>query len=182
MSDTCAKTKWVDYSKCIGCESCEAICKHLWGLSRIQMTQTDDGLMFPLYCHHCEAPQCMKACPVGAIRKEEGGAVLHDPEICRGCRAMHCMEACPFGAIYHAGGVVPITKCDLCAERRQVGLGPACVEICPVEAIYWVDTTELPKLRSDESMARLKLVMAHISAKRKKAKPATKPEAKADKK
>ena len=174
MSDACLKTKWVDYSKCIGCESCEAVCRQLWGTSRIQMAQSEDGLMFPLYCHHCESPQCIKACPVGAIRKEEIGAVVHDPEVCRGCRAMACMEACPFGAIYHAGGVVPITKCDLCAERRQVGLGPACVEICPVEAIYWVETGELPKLRSKESMNRQRLVMAHIQAKRKRNKPAAK--------
>ena len=174
MSEQCPKTMWVDYAKCIGCESCEVMCRQLWGTSRIQMTTSRDGLVFPRYCHHCESPQCIKACPVHAIRKEETGAVLHNPDICRGCREMACMDACPFGAIYHSGGVVPITKCDLCAERRQEGLGPACVEICPVEAIYWVDTAELPKLRSKESMNRLKLVMAHIQAQRKRNKPAAK--------
>lgn len=157
------KTKWVDYSKCIGCESCEAICKFLYGLPRIQMTETDDGLAFPLYCHHCEHPMCARACPAGAITKdEETGVVYHDPAICRGCKAMKCMEACPFGAIYRAGGVVPVTKCDLCRGRQRIGLGPACMEICPAEAIHFLTRDELMEKRTSSSSAAQKLVMKQI--------------------
>ncbi|SKA69305.1 4Fe-4S dicluster domain-containing protein [Desulfobaculum bizertense] len=154
--------KYVDYSRCIGCESCEAICKFLHGTPRIQMTQTDEGLAFPLYCHHCTNPQCVKACPSGAITRDHNGVVLHNPSLCRGCRSMKCMDACPFMAMYHAGGVVPVTKCDLCAERRRKGLGPACEEVCPAEAIRLVTEEELKELRSSRSMAAQKLVMKQI--------------------
>jgi Fe-S-cluster-containing dehydrogenase component len=162
-SSATQRTKWVDYSRCIGCESCEAICKFLYGLPRIQMTESDEGLAFPLYCHHCEHPMCAKACPVGAIEKDEiTGTVYHDPARCRGCKAMKCMAACPFGAIYHAGGVVPVTKCDLCRDRAPVGLGPACMEICPCEAIHFVTREELAALKTREASTAQKLVMKQI--------------------
>jgi Fe-S-cluster-containing dehydrogenase component len=167
---TGGRKKWVDYSKCIGCESCEAVCKHLHGLSRIQMTRDAEGVMFPLYCHHCEKPQCVAACPAGAIVKGEDGVVVHDPDRCRGCRSLACKEACPFGAIWHAGGVVPITKCDLCAERRRMGMQPACVEICPCGAIAYASEEELKKLRTPAAMAAQKRVMAHIRELKKKRK------------
>jgi len=162
-------TKWVDYTKCIGCESCEAICKFLYGLPRIQMTETDDGLAFPLYCHHCEHPMCAKACPAGAIEKDpETGIVHHNQDRCRGCKAMKCMAACPFNAIYRAGGVVPVIKCDLCSDRKRVGLGPACMEVCPSEAIFFVTREELQKIKTKQSGSAQKLVMKQIRQMREK--------------
>ena len=49
------------------------------------------------------------------------------------------MEACPYGAI----GTDPQTgiaeKCDLCTNRTDVGLDPACVNACPTDVLRYGD-------------------------------------------
>lgn len=156
------KRIYVDYSKCIGCESCEAICKFLYGVPRIQMTRTEDGRMFPFYCHHCDKPLCAKGCPEGVIAKEESGTVSLDPNFARDCEYEVCVQSCPFNAIFPGGGAMPITKCDLCAERRERGLMPACVEVCPCEAIFYVTREEEKALKNEQTKAATKIVMQHI--------------------
>ena len=162
MAETRGKRLYIDYHKCIGCESCETICKFLYGDPRIRMTRTDDGLMFPLYCHHCPKPQCVKACPAKAIVKEPAGPVIHNPKICRETGAMKCIQACPFLAIAPTGREVPVVKCDLCAGRRAKGILPACVDICPCGAISYVDAGDVKDLRTEESRAARSRVMEHI--------------------
>ncbi len=153
----------VDYARCIGCETCEAACRTVHGSPRIRCQSTDDGVTIPVYCRHCETPQCVAACPVGAIAKDETGAVVHDRQKCRDCRAMACVEACPFAAMFTTGvEALPVTKCDLCAERQMAGLEPACVALCPTGAIRFVDKTGEKALKTPESSAALKRAMAHI--------------------
>lgn len=88
-------------------------------------------------CMHCDKPACLSACIVGAFSKQENGAVIWDTNKCIGCR--YCMVACPFQvpAFEFEKALKPdIKKCDFCFEARtSKGLLPACVEICPVEAI-----------------------------------------------
>lgn len=130
-----SKTLYVDYNLCIGCESCEAVCKYLYGMPRIYMTRTSEGLMIPINCHHCENPRCLQACTVNAYYKDQDGAVILDPSACVGC--MVCLSVCPFAAISHIGKPQPVVKCDLCASRRAKDMLPACVEICPTGAILY---------------------------------------------
>lgn len=88
-------------------------------------------------CMHCDKPACLSACIVGAFSKQENGAVIWDGSKCIGCR--YCMVACPFQipAFEFEKALKPdIKKCDFCYEgRTSKGKLPACVEICPVEAI-----------------------------------------------
>ena len=95
----------------------------------------------PIYtkvqCMHCQDPACVSACIVGALTKDETGAVRYDSGKCIGCR--YCMVACPFEipAYEYEDPVTPrVMKCTFCQERiSQKGGLPACAAVCPTEAI-----------------------------------------------
>jgi len=99
-------------------------------------------------CMHCNHPACVSACIVGAIRKTEQGPVIYDAWKCMGCR--YCMVACPFQipAYEYANALAPqVRKCSFCYERlTQEGKKPACVEICPNEALTFGARRELLEL------------------------------------
>jgi len=90
-------------------------------------------------CLHCEHPACASACPVSALQKNPRGPVTYDAWRCIGCR--YCMVACPFQvpAYEYREPLKPrVMKCTLCAERTLTeGRPPACVEICPQEALLF---------------------------------------------
>ena len=99
----------------------------------------------PLYakinCMHCNHAACVSACLVGALSKEENGAVTYDAWKCIGCR--YCMVACPFQlpAYSYEEVLTPqVRKCQLCFADRT-GKGdqhlPACVEACPRQVMKW---------------------------------------------
>ena len=45
------------------------------------------------------------------------------------------MQACPYDALYIDPETHTAAKCNYCAHRIDIGLEPACVNVCPVEAI-----------------------------------------------
>jgi Fe-S-cluster-containing dehydrogenase component len=155
---------YIDYTKCIGCETCESVCKFLYTVPRIVMVRTHAGEMAPLYCRHCSNPMCVKACKPGALSVDSDGRVLLNPMLCRGCETMACVPACPFGGIYATGEGVGVIKCDLCAERRKQGMFPACLEMCPCGAIRYLDRESIRQLQdNDEAREAQKRVLAHLS-------------------
>jgi carbon-monoxide dehydrogenase iron sulfur subunit len=100
----------------------------------------------PLQCRHCEDAPCIQVCPTNAIEQQSSeGPVLVNDALCIGCK--FCILACPFGVlgIGHKGRAA--TKCDLCADRLQENLSPACVEACPTKALRFVPVEELTKER-----------------------------------
>jgi ferredoxin len=70
---------------------------------------------------------------VTALDKRPDGIVDIDRDACIGCRA--CMQACPYDAIYLNEDSGAVEKCHYCAHRIERGLEPACVIVCPEEAI-----------------------------------------------
>jgi Fe-S-cluster-containing hydrogenase component 2 len=58
-------------------------------------------------------------------------AVEVDDDICVGCKV--CTIACPFGTINYNKDTGKVIKCDLC------GGDPQCAEVCPTDAITYVD-------------------------------------------
>ena len=73
------------------------------------------------------------ACPTGAItRDKKTQAVITNRELCIGCHS--CALACPFG-VPRYDLENKMQKCNLCTERVEVGLQPACVKVCPFEAL-----------------------------------------------
>lgn len=84
-------------------------------------------------CMHCADAPCIRACPVGCIRRDEDTSfVVYDNKSCIGCRS--CAMSCPFAApAFDAGG--RMQKCDGCCIRVKRGLQPACVSVCPFDAL-----------------------------------------------
>ena len=135
----------IDMERCIGCKSCEAACKAEHGLGpgeyRNRVVWLGDTArpaldFLTLSCQHCERPACLRACPVApkAILKDpETGVVRIDEARCTGCG--ECVIACPYGAMGYDAADHHAVKCDLCHDRRDIGLRPACATVCPGEAI-----------------------------------------------
>jgi len=110
----------------------------------------------PIYvkkqCMHCNEPACASVCFVKAFTKTPQGAVIHNPSVCIGCR--YCMAACPFNipAYQYDDAFTPeVTKCTFCFSRiSKEGGVPACVEICPVEALTFSKRNELIDLAHEK--------------------------------
>jgi formate dehydrogenase iron-sulfur subunit len=106
---------------------------------------SDKPLDVKVQCLHCEHPACVSACIVSALEKSPLGPVVYDASKCIGCR--YCMIACPFQipAYEYNDPLTPrIMKCNMCAERTlKEGHPPACVDMCPPEALVFGKRSEL---------------------------------------
>ena len=86
-----------------------------------------------LRCNHCTDAPCVAICPTKALHKRTDGIVDFDTDLCIGCKS--CMQACPYDALYIDPNENTAQKCNFCAHRVDVGLQPACVVVCPEQAI-----------------------------------------------
>jgi ferredoxin len=71
------------------------------------------------------------------MHQRTDGIVDIDHDRCIGCKA--CIQACPYDAIHVDPVEHTVAKCHFCAHRIEKGLLPACVVICPVEALVFGD-------------------------------------------
>lgn len=138
---TYQKMFFVDFNRCINCQTCEMACNEYYGLTdvhrrRVISFKTDDKsppLNVSMSCNHCMNPICVTICPENNFQKRRDGIVVHQSHNCRGC--MRCISACPF----HAPKINPKTnradKCNFCVERIDEGLMPVCVENCITGAL-----------------------------------------------
>jgi Fe-S-cluster-containing dehydrogenase component/formate-dependent nitrite reductase membrane component NrfD len=159
----------MDHRRCIGCHACTVACKAEndvpLGSFRTWVKYTEKGA-FPavkrhfavLRCNHCSNAPCVTICPVNALEKRPDGIVDLDRDACIGCRA--CMQACPYDAIYLNEDSGSAEKCHFCAHRIEQKLAPACVIVCPEEAIVFGDL-------HDPSSKIAKMVAEHPTALRR---------------
>ena len=143
--------KVLDQTRCIGCHACSTACKSEnevpLGVNRTYVKSVDVG-EFPQVrrafqvtrCNQCTEAPCVTACPTEAMHKRPDGIVDFDKSICIGCKA--CMAACPYDAIFINPEDHSAEKCNMCAHRLDVGLEPACVSVCPTEAILVGDMND----------------------------------------
>ena len=143
--------KVVDQTRCIGCHACTTACKSEnevpLSVTRTYVKYVDTGT-FPqarrsfqvTRCNQCEAPPCVSACPTSAMFKRADGIVDFDKSACIGCKA--CIAACPYDAIFINPEDHSAEKCNFCAHRLDIGLEPACVVVCPTEALLVGDMND----------------------------------------
>src|ERR1043165_6247995 len=154
MTESPAPVQWakvIDHTRCIGCHACTTACKSEnvvpISVTRTYVKHVDVGV-FPqarrahqvTRCNQCAHAPCVTACPTAAMFKRRDGIVDFDKEICIGCKA--CMAACPYDAIFINPEDHSAEKCNFCAHRIDVGLEPACVVVCPTQAILVGDMND----------------------------------------
>lgn len=149
----------IDHRKCIGCHACTVACKsennvpvgafRTW-VKYIEKGAYPDTQRFfsVLRCNHCDDAPCITICPVTALYRRDDGIVDFDGDRCIGCKA--CMQACPYDALYINPNTNTAEKCNYCAHRVELQLEPACVVVCPVQAIVSGDLDD-----PDAPIARL---------------------------
>ena len=160
-----------DPKKCIGCRTCEIACV-------VSHSDTQDSALLnsanfkprlhvikgvnlstPVMCRQCEDAPCANVCPNGAIARMDDHIQVVQ-ERCIGCKT--CVVACPYGAmevvtrpvLRQNGAAMPATadkaeahKCDLCHTRAE---GPACIEVCPTNALFTLDRNQLQEMSAEK--------------------------------
>ncbi len=153
---------FVNTEYCMGCNTCEVACKQehelpigpRWMRVDADVPRKIAGKLILRYivshCLHCSHPPCKDVCPVNAITKREDGIVLIDEELCTGCK--DCVEACPLKVMQIDNKKEVAQKCDLCVDRLDRGLQPACVAACPSHCIYSGDIREITERLGKEKL------------------------------
>jgi formate dehydrogenase iron-sulfur subunit len=160
----------VDLVRCMGCRACQVACKS-WNDKEAELTQclgcydNPPGFSYNTWsliqfneveyqghlhwvftkrqCMHCEHPGCASVCPVSAWEKTPEGPVIYHPHRCIGCR--NCQYGCPFGVpSYNWDAVLGlVNKCTFCTDRADEGYEPACVKVCPTDALEMGERSQL---------------------------------------
>ena len=143
---------------CIACHACESACSEKNDVpSHLAFRSVGfvEGGTYPNYqrlnismaCNHCDDPVCLKGCPTRAYTKfAEYGAVLQDPDICFGCG--YCTWVCPYNAPQLDPVKGEVSKCNMCVDRLEVGLKPACVSACLGKALDFGVIENIPEGRT----------------------------------
>jgi Fe-S-cluster-containing dehydrogenase component/formate-dependent nitrite reductase membrane component NrfD len=152
----------IDNRKCIGCHACTVACKAEHevpvGVNRTWVKYIEKGtfpdtrrLFSVMRCNHCADAPCVEICPVTALFTRKDGIVDFDSRRCIGCKS--CTQACPYDALYMEPSEHTAAKCNYCSHRVDIGLEPACVNVCPEHAIISGDMDD-PRSEISHLLAR----------------------------
>lgn len=158
-----------DSQKCSACGACALACmdqndidipkgeqpfRHTFALEHAEQPIG----YYSVSCMHCVDAPCVMGCPSGCLTKDaDTGFTLYDTTFCIGCHS--CAMACPFG-VPAFGTDGKMRKCDACIERQHAGLAPACVKVCPTDALVLLDEAEFIARQRAEQRRKAKEMVA----------------------
>jgi formate dehydrogenase iron-sulfur subunit len=178
-----SKSFLIDTTLCTACRACQVACKQ-WHDLPAEETHNRGGyqnpedlsfetyklvrmkeevlggrlqwLFFPDQCRHClDAPCQATAGEPSAIYTDPAtGAVLYTAATRELNNIDEVIESCPYN-IPRKGPNGTLAKCDMCIDRVQNGLLPACVKTCPTGAMQFGDREDILKL-ADKHLAAAK--------------------------
>ncbi len=159
----------IDNRKCIGCHACTVACKaehddplgvHKTWVKYVEKGEFPDTrrLFSVMRCNHCADAPCVEICPTTALFTRSDGIVDFDARRCIGCKA--CMQACPYDALYIDPRTETAAKCNFCSHRVDMGREPACVTVCPAEAIVAGDL--------DDPESKISRLLAQVPSRARK--------------
>lgn len=167
------KSFFVDTTLCMACRGCQVACKQWHDLPAeksvnrgtyqnpadlsfdtyklVRMVEkVMDGrlrwLFFPDQCRHCLEPPCrdMAGEPSAIFTTPSTGAVIYTAKT-RELDTTKIREACPYDIPRNAKDGT-LAKCDMCNDRVENGLAPACVKVCPTGAMNFGERKDILKL------------------------------------
>jgi formate dehydrogenase iron-sulfur subunit len=170
------KSFFIDTTVCTACRGCQVACKQWHNLPAektinrgtfqnpadlsfetyklVRFSEVVAGgklkwLFFPDQCRHCIEPPCeMTAEDPKAIFRDAGtGAVIYTANT-RKLDTRGVIDSCPYN-IPRADKNGTLAKCDMCLDRVENGLLPACVKTCPTGAMNFGDRDEILALAKE---------------------------------
>ena len=87
----------IDRDRCIGCLTCVTACvvshETESGDARNRVVIDSETTPAPIFCRHCDRPECTYTCMTGAMRKNpETGFVEYDKNHCASCYMQPCFS------------------------------------------------------------------------------------------
>ncbi len=181
------KSIFIDTTLCMACRGCQVACKqwhnlpaektlnrgsyenppdlsfYTYKLVRMREKVIDgtlQWLFFPEQCRHCIDPPCVKATedPTAIFQDDETGAVVFTANT-KNLDPDEIIDSCPYN-IPRKGDDGTLAKCDMCYDRVQNGLLPACVKTCPTGAMNFGDRDEMLDLAEKRLATTVKKVYA----------------------
>ncbi|GAB7078368.1 4Fe-4S dicluster domain-containing protein [Megalodesulfovibrio paquesii] len=177
------KSFFIDLSKCTACRGCQVACKQWknkpaeqtentgshqnpadlsWmTLKLVRFTEkTIDGrfnwLFFPDQCRHCVDAPCKFVADgemEGAIVQDEATGAIVFTDKTKDVTFDDVRVACPYDIPRLNPETKVMYKCDMCIDRVQAGMLPACVKTCPTGTMNFGDRDamlEMAKKRLEE--------------------------------
>ncbi len=165
-----SKSFFIDTTLCTACRACQVACKQWHDLPAektrnrgtfenppdlsfitykvVRMReQVIDGklnwLFFAEQCRHCIEAPCLETAgdPSAIYRDDKTGAIIFTANT-KHLNADEIIESCPYNIPRKAPDGT-LAKCDMCIDRVENGLPPACVQTCPTGAMNFGDRDEM---------------------------------------
>ena len=173
--------KLVDIGACIGCKGCEVACKEwndlgveptanfgsyqshrdlspkTWLLMRFNEVEVDGQLNWLIKkdaCLHCEEPGCLFSCPARAPSCSTPTASSTSTRRTASAASTASPAARSTSQRFDVA-TRKVSKCNMCVDRVEAGLEPACVKTCPTNAISWGSKHDMLAL-ADKKVETLK--------------------------